>query len=132
MREESSKSNTGFSFFKNRWIGAGAGGVLKILDPVPNSHSTYFSILFDLGVAGLSIFIMFLVHATLSLRRAIKNCSDNILLWMLFCIGGSYIALLVHALVDNFHYDSYFWLVLGLVYTITTIAGSNISSASSA
>jgi hypothetical protein len=122
---------TGFSFFKNRWIGAGAGGILKIIDPVPNSHSTYFSILFDFGVVGLSIFIMFLVHAILSLRRAIKNCSDNIFLWMLFCIGGSYIALLVHSLVDNFHYDSYFWLVLGLVYTITTIASSNVSSASS-
>ena len=113
---------TGFEMLANRWIGAGAGGFLKVVAPVREAHSTYFSILFDLGIAGFTIFILFIIEAALRLRKAIKECRDESITWTLYCVSASFIALLIHSLVNDFHYFSYFWLVMGLIFVVTRIA----------
>lgn len=113
---------TGFKLLANRWIGAGTGGFLKVVDPVPGAHSVYFSVLFDLGIVGLTIFALFIVQTVIRLRKAIKECRDKFISWTLYCAGASLIMLLIHSLVDIDYTYNYFWLVTGLVFVVSRIA----------
>lgn len=112
----------GFEMLSNRWIGAGAGGFLTVVDPIPGAHSLYFSILFDLGIIGFIIFALFIMEAALRLRRAIKKCADEFVTWTLYCLSASFIMLLIHSLVDIDYTYNYFWFVVGLVFVVIRIA----------
>lgn len=113
---------TGFKALANRWIGAGAGGVLAVLDPIPGAHSVYFSVLFDLGLPGIGLFALFFLALFMRIRRAIIICEDLFIVWALYCSCAALIMMLIHSLVDLEYYIAYFWLVIGMSLVLCAIA----------
>lgn len=114
---------TGFKTLGTYLIsGTGAGGFIGIIDPVPGAHSIYFSVLFDYSFVGLTIFIAFLIQIVVKIKRAVEICTDELLIWALYCISASLMLMLIHALVDLDYIHPYFWLVMGLAFSIVNIS----------
>ncbi len=113
---------TGFELMGDRWIGAGTGGLLAVLDPVPGAHSVYFSILFDLGIPGFILFMALLCEIGLRMRLAMLQAHSERAEWFLYCMAGAYAMVLVHSLVDLDYNMIYFWIVPGLGLLCARIA----------
>ncbi len=117
----------GFEVLKSTWIGAGLGGTSSIIKPSPEEHSTYFSILFDTGIIGFIIFTGFILQVGLRLAIDIRKNRDDSLPWLLHCISAAFLSLLIQGLMNNFQYTYYFWLVMGLAFSVTRILKQQVN-----
>jgi O-antigen ligase len=106
---------TAFAYVKHRWIGTGTGGLAPVLDPAVNIHSMYFCVLCELGIIGLLIFVSFLVGGLRRIFRAYARCGNERLRMILCCAAAGIVSICIHALVDVFQEQLYFWLVVSLV-----------------
>ena len=112
----------GFDMMSNRWIGAGAGGFDSIVDPWPGAHSFYFSILFDLGIIGFAMFLIFITYILYRLRKSIINTVDEDMKLYLYCMVGALMVFLVHGLVEMDYQMPYFWMLIGTVMAVINIS----------
>ncbi len=119
---------TGFELMADRWIGAGAGGLLAVIDPIPGAHSVYFSVLFDLGVPGFILFMAVIFEIALRMRRGMLRARNGKAEWFLYCMAGAYALLLFHSIVDLDYNMIYFWIVPGLGLLCARIADGTAHS----
>lgn len=103
-------------------IGLGAGGFLKFIDPVPGTHNFYFSVLFDLGVVGFSIFILIIIVLINYIRRILKVCKDKEMIFFVYCFIASLVTFGIQALVEGDFQQIFFWLLLALMLTVLKVA----------
>lgn len=117
---------TGAVMFKNNPLGIGPGNWYQTIGRyIPeyegkDSHSTYVKCLVELGVLGISVFILLLLQAYYNLRkvyRGVENLSKedaNEFIHYYFAITVSIIALLTCALTITMIYIEILWIVLML------------------
>ncbi|HAO94095.1 MAG TPA: hypothetical protein DCR11_09530 [Deltaproteobacteria bacterium] len=106
----------------NGWIGDGIGGFARYVDPWPGAHSFYFSILFDLGIIGLLIFMLMLAVRASALTKAIMVCKSEFLSHALYCMVGAFLTFLVHGIVEMEYSFLHFWMLIGLLERVTVFA----------
>jgi O-antigen ligase len=114
----------GFSLLKESpWLGAGIGG-LRTTFSHPHAHNTYFSVLFDLGIAGFMLLgwlICRLVRIIHKLMKAITHKPD-----MMMARGfiAALVAYSIHAMVDfDFTWVQFFWGFSGIGLAMLRIFG---------
>lgn len=98
-------------FSQNTYIGVGSGGFGKAIEPIYGeakpAHNVFLSILVDLGVVGLVLFLSMLLFVVWpSLRTASRTRTFNLVLFM---------ALLVGLIPTNAENDKFSWFILGLL-----------------
>lgn len=111
----------GFEMMSNRWIGAGAGGFAKVVDPVPHAHSFYFSILFDLGIIGLLLFSIFILWRIIEMIKTMAVSHDKFLQSALYCLTGALVAYFINGIVDMEYTDIHFWMFLGIIGALVNV-----------
>jgi hypothetical protein len=107
-------------------LGAGAGGIMRGLDPtswVIHSPSFYFSFLTDHGYGFLSLILMgwIIINLVLELRWALRSCPDP--RFKIFVVGTCS-ALMVFAtagLGDHLYHIYEMWVLLG--FAVATVNG---------
>jgi len=112
----------GFKMLSNRWFGAGTGGFDVIIAPVPNAHSFYFSILFDLGVVGLFLFLIFICLILLKFKKEMVLVKDKDVRRYLYCMFSVMIMFLVHATIEIKYDNLYAWMLIGTVMAVINVA----------
>lgn len=92
--------------------GLGVGGSFVLLSPVPHPHSTYFSILCDMGLIGVAIFsllLLILFKESIPFLRYQKTFPHYLVLTSFGAVG----AIMIHSLVDFYYNFTEFWLFFG-------------------
>lgn len=108
--------------------GLGVGGFLKYIDPVPGAHSVYFSLLFDLGVIGLSIFIIIIIVLINYIRSTLQVCKDKEMIFFIYCFIANLVAFSIQSLVEGDFQQIFFWLLVGLVVVVLKVAAKTKES----
>ena len=92
--------------------GLGVGGSFVLLSPVPHAHSTYFSVLCDMGIIGVALFsllLLILFKKSIPFLRYQKTFPHYLVLSSFGMVG----AIMSHSLVD-FHYNEpELWMFFG-------------------
>ncbi len=114
---------TGFSILEERLVGAGLGGFAHLIDPRPGgAHSYYLSILFDSGIVGLCLFLIFLFSLAVSLIRVIAVTNNSDVRRYLYCLGTVLVAFFIHSLVEFSYHSSHIWVIFGIILATIRIA----------
>jgi hypothetical protein len=102
-------------FYTSYGMGAGVGGFRKMIDPVLYAHNIFLSVLFDLGVVGMILFLgllmvlFFHIGKTLSDFREQKDIQV-----VLSCMIAAMVGFLMNNLLQGDYYMRLFWLMLGI------------------
>ena len=107
--------STGFHMLKQKVMGAGIGGFAKLVDPWPGAHSFYFSILFDVGLIGCVILILYFTGLFMKLHDLWQKKNDNTLFLYLNCMLAFWIAFFIHGTVDLAYFLPHIWFFLGVL-----------------
>ncbi|MEW6416559.1 MAG: O-antigen ligase family protein [Nitrospirota bacterium] len=119
--------------FEHLWgsggLGLGVGGFPKIIDPeAPGAHSFFFSLLFDLGVIGAAIFGCIFLKILLLAKSTVLKSKDRELSFIAMCLISALVVCFIHGLVDMDYIYQPFWVVLGLLLSISNISKSESST----
>ena len=106
------------------WFGWGIGGFDRVIAPVPHAHSLYFNILFDLGLLGLVLFMIFVLVRGFSVVRSIITTGDEQLRLILCCLAVALVSLMIFGLVEFSYMYLHIWAYLGLLGAAQAIAAS--------
>ena len=98
-------------FSQNTYLGVGSGGFRKAIEPIYGEarppHNVFLSVLVDLGIMGLLLFLSLLFFvAWPTLRTASRARTFNLVLFA---------ALLVGLVPTNAETDKFSWFILGLL-----------------
>ena len=110
--------STGFEIFKEsdkKIFGFGIDTFSTELDKKlfgANAHNVFLKILFELGIVGISLFLLMLVHLLVNMRRIIKHSKTPILL---FCV------LLFSFFTLSWIYTLHIWIFLVLLQRYTAL-----------
>lgn len=120
------------ALLRSNLAGAGIGTVhdFSNADGAFYAHSLYFSYLFELGVAGLLLFLVFCLYF-LSRYLALLPHQESFVQRMnpAFCSGLC--GILVHGVVDYDYLDMHIWLFLGLALAVLGLSRSELKQATS-
>lgn len=120
---------TGFNKLLDTYgIGLGIGGFLKYIDPVPGVHSFYFSLLFDLGVVGVLLFIIIMAVLINNLGKIFKACEDKEMVFIACSFVANIAAFGIQAVFNEDFHSMHFWLLMALMFTVLKIAGKTKES----
>jgi O-antigen ligase len=108
-------------FKESPFVGVGAGGYLNVVDPVHGerrvAHNIFLSILVELGMIGLLLFVLMMTMLFVSTRHL---PSDERLTWIF--VLGTY---LVGGLFLSWEHTKQTWMIVGLLaarFTVTRTA----------
>lgn len=125
------KRASSYTFGQTSGIGMGVGGFKQRFSdrskypPLPHAHSLYFSYLFDFGVIGSFLFLIFLSVILKRIYYAMIGFQEKFENIMLFsCIGGL-IALGVHGLIDGEYNAGLPWFLLGLTMAAVNLVNKD-------
>lgn len=102
----------GLSMFRERpFLGVGVGGYLNVVDPIHGerrvAHNVFLSILVELGLIGLTLFLVMIAVLT-STTRFMRG--DERLMWILllstYLVGGFFL---------SWEHTKQTWLIMGLL-----------------
>jgi O-antigen ligase len=102
----------GLDMFETRpFLGVGTGGYLNVVAPIQGerrvAHNVFLSILVELGLIGLTLFLAMIVVLVMSVRYMEK---DERLLWLLllstYLVGGFFL---------SWEHTKQTWLIMGLL-----------------
>lgn len=114
--------------FETSGIGVGTGTSAVVAQPFPHMHSFYLSVLFDLGIIGLTIYIGIVIRVFLELLKNIYSCDDSYLKNILCNLFAALVTASIHGLTFrdlNEYSSTLYWLIIGLIIAITTKYNSN-------
>lgn len=104
--------------------GLGIGGFKRYIK-APHAHSIFFSVLFDFGVVGVMIMLVF-IFLLLKKMIVMWRQQDTYLQKMAMCCYGGMVAIGVHGLVDFEYNTPSVWLFLGItVATLKLVQGES-------
>ncbi len=109
------------------FTGLGSGGFIRLFDP-PHAHSLYLSVLFDFGIAGLSLFLILMLVTIMRPLRMLPQ-QQGFARIMFLALSGGLIPIAFHGLFDTHYTVSVFYAFLGL-YTASFFL-ARVESASS-
>ena len=110
-------------FLQDPILGTGLGGI-RVYTPYPNAHSVYFSILFELGLVGMLLFLIFIGGLLKNLLSAFKVCQDSHLQIILRAFLS---ILIIRALEFTVHFEinqPHIWLIFGIGVAIINIVSN--------
>ena len=114
----------GFEYLKSSMgIGTGVGGFARFIDPWPGAHSFFFSLIFDLGVVGASIFVIMLVRILFLAGKTVLDAADDELKFISWCLIGSLVVFSIHSLVEADYIYFPFWLFLSMLLSVSNLSG---------
>ncbi len=102
----------GLDMFQQRpFLGVGTGGYMNIVAPIQGerrvAHNVFLSILVELGIIGLALFVLMMAVLLVSVRHMKK---DERLMWVLllstFLVGGFFL---------SWEHTKQTWLIMGLL-----------------
>lgn len=102
------------AFFSKSYgiFGLGIGGFQEYVYPVPNSHSLYFSALFNFGYIGLLLFFVVVITLILQLLKY-KNLEDGFIKNMSLAFMACMLSIGMTSFVDFYYGSAHVWLFLG-------------------
>lgn len=116
----------GLFFRDTMGLGLGIGGAKFYLDPVPNLHSIYFSILCDMGFVGVML-VFFMVAILVKEAMSVIKHQETFVQYMMLGGCGAMVAVGVHGLVD-FHYNhQVIWMFLGMGMAVLRLAKQELT-----
>jgi O-antigen ligase len=105
----------------------GAGiGAIRIYTKYPNAHSVYFSILFELGLVGMSLFLIAAGLFLEGLYSAVKICEDRQLSVFLYAFLSVLIATAFESLIHFELAQELIWLILGIGAALISIVSKQV------
>jgi len=104
-------------------FGYGIGSSAAKAEILPNMHSFYFSALLDLGIIGFGLFACIILMVVNNLYQAISLSRSLFFKSMLICLSGALIAAIINGLVMAEFSFHFFWIVIGIIVSLTNRAG---------
>lgn len=105
-------------FLETYGIGVGAGGFSRYIDPVPGAHTFFGSILFELGVVGVIIFIMIIFSIIVYLREATKTCRDKEMIFVVHSFVASIISMFLQASIEGDFHQMHVWIIPAMLVAV--------------
>lgn len=105
-------------FLETYGIGVGAGGFSRYIDPVPGAHTFFGSILFELGVVGVIIFIMIIFSIIIYLREATKTCRDKEMIFVVHSFVASIISMSLQASIEGDFHQMHIWIIPAMLVAV--------------
>lgn len=113
--------------FKKLWdtggLGTGIGGFNQYL-PYHWIDGAHPVTLFDLGLIGLTIYILLLISAYLHFKNNICTTASQFYKRRLLCFQGGLVAILLSWFVSFSYTHVYLWYYLGIGYALSALASS--------
>lgn len=103
-------------------IGLGVGGFLKYLDPVPGVHNLYFSLLFDLGIVGFSIFMIIIIVLIGLIIKTVAECKDKEMIFAIYCFIASLVTFGLQCTLEGDFQQIFFWILFALILSVLKVA----------
>lgn len=123
MMQNDTSFSTRFIIWKAGWsalikktagLGLGPGGFTHYCPPHPHAHSIYFSIIFDFGLVGLFLMLLFCFTFLQNLIIPLRYQETSLHILTIFLSSGM-VALAVHGLVDHMYSRTMLWVYSGIV-----------------
>lgn len=105
-------------FLETYGIGVGAGGFSRYIDPVPGAHTFFGSILFELGVVGVIIFIMIIFSVVVYLREVTKTCKDREMLFVVYSFVANIISMFLQAGIEGDFHQMHVWIIPAMLVAV--------------
>jgi O-antigen ligase len=107
---------TGLALWDDHWFGMGTGGFSHFVSPWFGAHNIYLEILFDLGVVGLVLLLLFMLSFGVGIVRTITTESMSADSRRYFhCLLAVLLAIAFHGGMDMQYDQALIWLVVGMI-----------------
>ena len=101
-------------------------GAPKVYSAPRNAHSSYFALLADLGVVGLTLWLLLLAVAAVSFRRALQRAEghrDTGEYLLLKAFAFTFGLQVLYGFYAEVHQSKMLWLLLGMSVVLAQLSG---------
>lgn len=112
----------------NTWgLGNGTGGFFEYKDIWPHAHNVYFSVLFDLGIPGMILWLGIFISIARAAFFLLRNLPHSSKSWItVLFMSGYFVQLLLSGLLQHEYTHFIWWFFPGLFLAQLNIASGEL------